>query len=42
MAPPIAAQSEASAAPPDAGQRIHWYANDVGELLQVPWVAVSV
>jgi hypothetical protein len=40
-APPMTAQSEPSGAPPDAGQRTHWYAN-VGLPVHVPGAAVRV
>jgi hypothetical protein len=42
VAPPIAAQSAPDGRPPDRGQRTHWYAKLVGELVHEPLVAVSV
>ena len=42
VAPPITAQSDPSSAPPEAGQRTHWYVYEVGVLLHVPCVPVSV
>ena len=42
VAPPIAAQFDASAAPPEAGQRVHWNSYDVGASVQLPLVAVNV
>ena len=42
VAPAIVVQSEPSGFPPDVGQRTHWYLKDVGLLLHVPAVAVSV
>ena len=43
VAPSIVAQSDPSDAPPDGGQRSHWYANvGAGVPVQVPGEAVSV
>ena len=42
VAPPIAAQSEASGFPPDSGQRVHWYAKEVGLFVHWPGAAVTV
>ena len=42
VAPPIAVQSDASAAPPELGQRVHWYSYEVGDPVQVPFEADNV
>ena len=38
----MTAQSDPSGRPPDAGQRTHWYENEVGLFAHDPWLAVSL